>query len=471
MVAAECSPLAKVGGLADVVGSLPKQLVQLRQQVQIIMPYYKTIDAAKYKINKTDKTFFITFVKRREKIEIYQTNLPKSRIKVWLLKNQRFLSNGEIYLKTGPFLNQQRFTFFCLAVAKAWQRLDAKADLIHAHDWHTGWLIKLLRKEQPKLPVLYTIHNLSVQGEWPKKIASKYVNLENSSKKELKSNHFNPMRLAILYASAINTVSPSYAQEILTAKFSQGLKTELNLRKKDLYGIINGLDINHFNPQTDKVIYKRFSLKNLNDKNINKQQLQKELKFPVAKNIPLIGVVSRLYEQKGLDWLANIVPQLVNQNTQIVILGTGDKNLENRLNSLGKKHSKHLKTLIKFDTVLAQKIYAASDLFLIPSRFEPCGLTQMIAMRYGSVPIVRQTGGLKDTVPAYQKIKNKITGVGFVFKKENPQELYKTIVKALKVYNNKRDWAQLQKNCMRQDFSWQKSAKEYIKLYKKILNT
>jgi len=447
MATAECAPLAKVGGLADVVGSLPKAMPNTN--VSICLPRYEHLQSIKAKLIGK-----ISITKNKETVEIYETNLPKSKVKIFLFDNKNYLSRGPIYLKANKRsvnTNQNRFAFFCLATLEFIRQYKPLTQIIHCHDWHAGLIPYLTQSNKSfnHLRTVFTIHNIANQGVWP------IAKAEKISKQLLipKVKEINFMETGIKYADQITTVSPTYAKEILTNKYGYNLAPLLRKRRRQLSGVLNGIDIDHFNPQTDNTIYKKFSIKNLTAKTTNKLKLQKELKLPIAENIPLLGAISRLYEQKGLDWLADIIPQLVKLNAQLVVLGTGDKTLENQFKALAKKYPNHVKALLKFDIALAQKIYAAADIFLIPSRFEPCGLTQMIAMRYGTVPIVRRTGGLKDTVPAYKKVKGKINGVGFVFKQETATALYKTIVKALKVYNNKRDWKILQKNCMRKDFS------------------
>lgn len=461
MVASECAPLAKVGGLADVVGSLPKAMHNTN--VSICLPMYEHLQSMKTKLIGE-----LSITDSQEVVKIYKTILPKSKVEIFLLYNKNYLSRGPIYLnpnKHSSDTNQGRYGFFCVATLEFIHKYKPQTQVIHCHDWHAG-LIPLLIKSNKSLNHLhtvFTIHNIANQGIWPIKEAKKISKqLAISKIKEI-----NFMETGIRYADQVTTVSPTYAKEILTKKYGYNLAPLLRKRSKNLSGILNGIDTDYFNPKTDNIIYKKFSIKKLISKTANKLRLQKELSLPINKNILLLGVISRLYEQKGLDWLVDIIPQLIKFDIQMVVLGTGDKILENQLKTLEKKFPKNIKALIKFDITWAQKIYASSDIFLIPSRFEPCGLTQMIAMRYGTVPIVRETGGLKDTVPIYKKIKGKINGVGFVFKQENSQALYKTIIKALKVYDNKKDWEILQKNCMRQDFSWRQSAQEYVKLYKK----
>lgn len=466
MVAAELNPLAKVGGLADVVGSLPTELNKIKSlSLSLCLPLYEQLLYLKKPKNYVGNIYVLN----NEKVEIYQTFLPDTKIKLYLFYNQNKLSRGPIYLhphKHSSDTNQARFAFFNFAVFEFIKKINPDIDLVHCHDWHTGLLPYLIKTDQKlkKLKTLYTIHNIANQGIWGTKQAKKFgLNIKTNKQK------INFMETAIIYSDHVNTVSKSYAKEIMTKKYGYNLSPLLQRVKYKVSGILNGIDIMEFNPTTDKKIVKNFSWQTLNYKTINKLRLQKELQFEINPNLPLLGVVSRLYEQKGLDWLAKIIPQLKKQNVQVVILGTGDKKLEKLFANFNKKYSNFFKAVLNFDPILAQKIYASSDLFLVPSRFEPCGLTQLIAMRYGTVPIVRATGGLKDTVIAFNKTKNKVVGTGFLFSKESAQAFYQAILKALSVYHDQPTWKKLQKNCWQQDLSWQKSAIKYANLYKKLI--
>ncbi len=467
LTAAECTPFAKVGGLADVIGSLPKEIYKRRYKIDVILPLYGNIDTKFFAIHNNHKYFFINFSNQKEKIEIFTSYLPKSKVRILFLKNNKFLSTNEVYINTSGTENQKRFTFFSLAVKEFIKQLKNKNIILHCHDWHTGLLPYLIKndRETRSIKTIFTIHNIANQGIWDTRDAQKF-GLDFANRFEEKINF---MEIGITFADHVTTVSQTYAKEIMTKKFGYNLAPLLRRQRQKVSGVLNGIDTDEFNPQTDRLIYKNFNATYLNNKTFNKLKLQQDFGWKKNTKTPLLGVISRLFEQKGLDWLAQIMPKIAQHNIQLVVLGTGDRQLEKTFKQLEKIYPNKLRAIIDFQPILAQKIYAASDIFLVPSRFEPCGLTQMIAMRYGTVPIVRSTGGLKDTVKQYQKNKNKITGTGFVFKQEKPQALYLAIVKALKVYNNKNNWGSLQKNCMRQDFSWKKSAQEYIALYKQLI--
>jgi len=458
MAAAEIAPLAKVGGLADVVGSLPPALAKLGVDVRLIMPLYGSIDKKKFKIKKIFSDIRILSAGQNIKINIHQTSLQG--IKIYFIDNKKYFSHPEVYFGN----NSERFLFFSLAALTSLPIIKFKPDVIHCHDFHTALIPTLLKTADfpyfNNIKTLYTIHNLNHQGKSEIKVLST-ANLSTNSLKPLaidaRDGDINFMAQGILNADAVNTVSPTYTKEITTSIYGAGLEKVIKANSHKISGILNGIDIDFFNPATDKNIYKKYSIKNIEDKTVNKLKLQKELKLPQDKNIALIGLVSRLVWQKGLKLITDDLAKL---NCQFVFLGTGEKDSENQLKNLAKKYPKKMKAKIMFDIKLAQKIYAASDMFLMPSRFEPCGLGQMIAMRYGTLPLVRETGGLADTV-------NK--KLGFKFKEFEPVALEKTLEKALNVYYNKpKKWLKMQKNCMKQDFSWDKSAKEYLKLYKNL---
>ena len=320
-----------------------------------------------------------------------------------------------------------------------------------------------------KTKVLYTIHNLAYQGLFGK---------DEFPKMGLDWNLFtieyfefygkvNLMKAGLVYADAISTVSPTYAKEILTKEFGCGLEGVLKNREKALSGILNGLDYNAWNPAADKKIFKKYSVDTAGDRYINKEKLQKETGIKIDSDIPLIGMISRLADQKGFDLLAKIIDELLNMKVQFILLGTGDNKYHMFFEKMGRIHSKNTSINLKFDATLAQKIYAASDLFLIPSRYEPCGLGQMISFRYGAIPVVRETGGLKDSVKEFS-LKTR-DGNGFTFTEYRADHLFVALKKALALYKNKTVWPELVKKVMALDFSWEASAKEYIKLYNKII--
>lgn len=463
-LSAEITPLAKAGGLGDVAGALPKELKDAN--VAMLLPFYGLINKKEYQINKLAEGIKIG---SQEKINLWQTTLPQSNIPIYLIEHD-FFKPEHIYLggrvqKEKNYSREmsdiKRFAFFNLAVLEAVKFLNIQPDIVHINDWHFGPIPELIKNDSyfKKTKTVYTIHNLANQGIADSGIVE-FLKLNPGSlniKNDLKNNDINFMAQGVIGADIINTVSPTYAKEILTAEYGAGLENVLKKRKKNLYGILNGIDIDFFNPETDRFLTSNYSIKVLNKKTENKLALQKKLGLPEDVNVPLVGFVSRFVWQKGVDL---ITEEFSNLNCQFVFLGTGEEKYEKHLEDLAKKYPEKFSAQIKFDEALAHEIYAASDMFLVPSRFEPCGLTQMIAMRYGAVPVVRKTGGLADTVNS----KN-----GFVFKKFTPEDLYKTLVRAIKKYNKPSVWKKFQLKGMKEDFSWNNSAKKYLTLYKKAL--
>ncbi|MFH1582825.1 MAG: glycogen/starch synthase [Candidatus Falkowbacteria bacterium] len=474
-LSAEVAPLAKVGGLGDVIGALPQNLAKLGVDVRICLPFYGLIDKKKYPVKKIVSKLCVPMGNKNETINVWQTNLPGTKIPIYLIKHNYFNSkkiySGASLMLDGKYTRQpndlKRFAFFTKAALETAKKLNFKPNIVHANDWHTALaadFIKTLNQQNnffAKTKTLYTIHNLANQGITKTDIVG-YTKIDPELpiiKVDVKDGDINFMVQGILGSDLINTVSPTYAKEILEHYQGANLEKILKKRKGDLYGILNGIDTDFFNPKTDNLISQKYSLKNLEKKTANKLTLQKQLGLPVDKNIALVGLVSRLVWQKGLDSITQNFSRL---NCQFVFLGTGQTKHEQQLLNLSKKFTKQFSAQIKFDEKLAHQIYAGADIFLMPSRFEPCGLGQMIAMRYATVPLVRATGGLADTV------NNK---TGFTFKKYSSQELYKTINKSLAVfYKNPKLWHQLKINGLKKDFSWNKPAKEYLKLYKKLAN-
>lgn len=463
----ECSPIAKVGGLGDVIGSLPKELKKLGIDVRICLPKYGIIDTKKYKFKK------ISFrVVENKRIDIYQGFLPGSFVLVYLLENQEYFGQDGIYFERTAFVDSfkeiERFLFFSKAVLEVFGNFHWRPQIIHCHDWHSAIIPLLLKIKNQKLKVksLLTIHNLANQGKWRAEEILQFLKLKENEYESLKikdkDGDFNILQQGILNADLINTVSPTYAKEILTKKFGQGLEKDLLKRKKDLFGILNGIDQEQFNPQTDPNLKSNYSYKNLEKKKENKIELQRILNFLQDPNIPLFGFIGRLTPQKGIDLIIKILPRLIRNNFQFVCLGIGSADYEKKITKLSQKFPRNISSQIKFDPVLAQKIYAGSDFLLIPSSFEPCGLVQMIAMRYGTLPIARKVGGLSDTI-----IEKK---TGFLFKNYHPNSFWKAIKRAVSTFKNKERFLLMQKMAMRQDFSWKRSAKKYLILYKKLIN-
>ncbi len=463
-IAAECSPFAKVGGLADVIGSLPLALAKLGIEVDIIMPHYQQLSS--FSFNLWQQNIKITGHPKKFTVDIYQTTTKSPNIKIYSIAHP-LISRGPIYATTAG-VNPKRFALFSAAAVEILKLLPTFPHLLHLHDWHTALIPSFLKQKRINLPTILTIHNLGNQGIWSKTAAAKMINLENITSKQTIVNF---LLNGIVSSTFITTVSPSYAKEILTPAYGMGLEKYLNSRRRQLLGIINGIDYQIFNPASDPYIFKKYNLKTLNNKTINKTKLQTKLNLPVNRSLPLLAVISRLYQQKGLDLLINALPSLLKYNWQLVVLGTGNKQLEQAFKKAARLHPDRIRALLKFDPKLAQQIYAAADMIIIPSRFEPCGLTQMIAMRYGTVPIARATGGLKDTITPYHQQKGKVYGNGFLFKQTSSTALSRTIAKALKVYNNKNTWDKLKRNCLKEDFSWYNPAKQYIKLYQRLIKS
>ena len=486
MASAEIAPFAKVGGLADVVGSLPPALKKLGCDIRLIMPLYGSVNRKKYRLKKIGSDIEIYCGSGLAKINLWQTKLPGSNVTVYFIEAPKYFGAKEIYAKKN---NAERFLFFSLASLYILPTVKFKPDVIHCHDSHIALIPNLLKISRydyfKNIKTLFTIHNLNYQGKTEIEVlltGNLTKNSLQSLTKDAQDGDINFMVQGVLNAGLINTVSPTYAKEITTSIYGASLDNIIKKRKNDLYGILNGIDIKFFNPSKDKFIKQKYSIRSLRKKTLNKLFLQKEFNLPENKNIALIGIISRLVWQKGFELIAEeIVKDL---NCQFVILGTGQPKYENRLQKLTKKYPDKFSAQIKFDAKLAQQIYAGSDMFLMPSRFEPCGLGQMIAMRYGAVPVVRAVGGLADTVSDFKcrksdfrhsistgnKFQMSYKANGFVFKKFDADSLYQALEKALFVYyENPQIWRQLQINGMKKDFSWDHSAKEYLKLYRKLV--
>jgi len=464
-VASECAPLAKVGGLADVVGSLPKTLKKLSIDVSIVLPFYEIISRKDKNLKLLLKDIPVSFEDSEKKFSLWQTLLPDSKVPVFLIENKEYFKGKGVYIEAdassgGTKAEAARFLFLSVATIKIAEMM--KTQIIHCHDWHVATIPYLVKERKLKdFKVFLTIHNLGYQGVYSKKIFNEL--LGTNLKEEV-----NCLKLGILTANLISTVSPNYSKEILTKEYGSGLEKYLKERKNDLVGIVNGIDTKTWNPSTDQYIKSAYSLKTLNKKQINKDHLQKKFFKNTKPDTLLLGIVSRLAEQKGFDLLEKIFPDLMKENIRFIILGSGDPRYQKLLESTAKKYPDKLGIKIGYDNKLAHQIYAGSDTFLMPSSFEPCGLGQIIAMRYGTIPVVRETGGLKDTVLPFKNKNGKVSGNGFLFKNYEAKEFLKTIHDSLRVYKKKDVWKKLQINGMKKDFSWKKSAKEYIKIYNKL---
>ncbi len=473
-ISSEAFPLVKTGGLADVAGSLTPALLKQSQDVRLLLPAYSEVlqNIKKRKV-LAQTTYYNLSVK------IIETRLPGTNVIVWLVDcPEVFDRPGGPYNDERGFSwhdNALRFAILChAAVDIALNKLSLhwKPDIVHCNDWQTGLVPALLSLHKKKPVTIFTIHNLAYQGVFDRRTFTDLLlpeELWHMGGLEF-YDQLSFMKGGLVYADKITTVSPRYAKEILQPEYSFGLDGLLQHRIKHLSGILNGIDEKNWNPGTDKHIKQKYNRRCLNKKSINKTALQKELSLPVEATIPMLGVVSRLVEQKGFELILQSLATLMRKPVQIVILGTGETHYEIQLNKWTKLYPKKFKIIIGYNEALAHRIEAASDIFLMPSTFEPCGLNQLYSLRYGTLPIVTPVGGLADTVfdADANNIKKGIAN-GFVVKEKSARALLNTIQRAITFYKNKDMWRQLQLNAMTGDFSWETSAAKYIKLYKTAL--
>lgn len=468
--ASESTPFIQSGGLGEVIGSLPKYLEKQHIEVSVLLPKYENIKN-EFKEQMEEITHFTIPIGWREKY-CGISKLIFENINFYFIDNEYYFKRQELY---GYPDDGERFSFFNKAILESLPYLDFKPDIIHCHDWQTGVVSVLLENQYKHLPLykniktVFSIHNLKYQGVFPKTVLTDLLNLNEGyftkDKLEFHGN-INFMKAGIVFSDFITTVSKSYAQEIQEGHYGELLDGLLSEKSYKLRGILNGIDYDKYNPQTDMVLEENYCW-SIIKKNKNKMSLQEELGLPVNKDIPVISIISRLVSQKGLDLIAHILDELLQLNVQIVVMGTGEKKYEDMFKYFAYKYPSKISVNLYFEIEYSKKIYAASDMFLMPSLFEPCGLGQLIALRYGAIPIVRETGGLKDTVVSYNEEKNE--GNGFSFKNYNAHDLLFTINRALGFYNNKDIWAKLVERATKENNSWEKSALEYKNLYREIL--
>ena len=469
----ECVPFVKTGGLADVVGSLATVLARDGHDVRVVLPMYTAIEFHWQQKMEHLLHFDVQLGWRRQYCGVH--TLKHDGVTYYFLDNKYYFGRPYIYGLGGD--EYERFSFFCRAVLNALPLIEFKPDVIHAHDWQTGMVPALLKIQYSHLPfygpirTVFTIHNLQYQGIFGIKEVQDVMGLGDglwSADKLEFSGCANFMKAGLVYADIITTVSPSYAEEITTAYYGERLDGLIRSRRDSLYGVLNGIDTGLYNPEDDKMIAQTYSKGDLSGKAKNKEALQKDLALEVRADVPLIAMIGRLTNQKGLDLVDCVLGEIMAEDVQMAILGMGDARYTNLFSWAETKYRGRLAARFAMDSELAHRIYAGADFFLMPSLFEPCGLSQMISMRYGTVPIARETGGLRDTVLSYNDETGK--GNGFTFRDYNAHDMLTVIRRALEFYRNrKRIVTTLRKRGMQGDYSWSHSAKEYVNLYRKIV--
>lgn len=461
MVAAEVAPFAKTGGLADVLGALPKALHQLSTEVSLLLPRHRGIAMGEPFIS------FSTEMGGHElKGRIERTTLPKSAVPVFLVVNDHYYARSGLYGEGGHDYpdNAERFAFLTRAALELARSL--RPEIIHAHDWHTALIpvyLKTTCQDLGWIRTVYTIHNLAYQGEFDRS-AFRALGLEERPELVARGK-LNWMKGGILFADLLTTVSQRYAQEIQTPEFGCGLHDELRLRAGELFGIVHGVDYDEWNPSIDRWLVKKYDWNSLEGKKENKLWLQRISSLKEDSEVPLLGSIARLVEQKGFDLIAVALDQIVKMGAQYVLLGTGDPKYHQLFQELAGRHPGSVSVNLTYSDELAHQIEAGADIFLMPSRFEPCGLNQLYSLRYGTVPVVRATGGLDDTIQDYQDGQ----GNGFKFREYSVEALLDAVRRALGFYKDKEAWHALQVRIMREDHSWLQAAKEYLRLYERLV--
>ncbi|MDP4086269.1 MAG: glycogen synthase GlgA [Bacillota bacterium] len=468
----ECGPFAKSGGLADVAGSLPKELKSLGTEVRVILPKYSLIDESfKQKMKKVTE-FTVPVGWRNQYCGIEELEL--NGVIFYFIDNEYYFKRDRLY---GFYDDGERFAYFNRAVLESLAHLEFFPDVLHCHDWHSAMIPYLLRVEYynrkgySHIRTVFTIHNLQFQGVFPREILDDLLSLNiqtfHPGHLEFYGN-VNFMKGGLVAADKITTVSPTYKREIQSPSLGEKLDGLLRARNDDLLGILNGIDDDFYNPENDPYLFKNFTLHDLKNKAVNKEGVQRLFSLPERADVPLLVMITRLTKQKGLDLVKYVLHEILKEDIQMIILGTGDIEYEEHFSQTAHIYPNKLKVNIGFDEELAHKLYAGADMFLMPSLFEPCGLSQLIAMRYGTIPITRETGGLNDTVNSWNEYAEE--GNGFTFHDFNAHDMLYTIKRAIHFYYHKYTWQMIMEKAMEKDYSWAQSAFKYNQLYAELIS-
>ncbi len=469
MISTEAEPFAKTGGLGDVIGSLPKELKKQGTDVSVMLPLYKSITKQYQSQMKFVANFPVVLSWRTQYCGIFQ--MEHEGITYYFIDNEQYFYRDNYY---GYYDDGERFAYFSRAALEALLHIDCQPDILHCNEWQTAMVpvyLKTILKDEPiyqELKTVFTIHNIEYQGKYDQSVLHDLLGLSESDRGILDYNGaINFMKGAIVTCDKLTTVSQSYADEITYPFYGNGLEHIIKENSYKLLGIINGIDTNQFNPAKDLDITTRFTKNSIEKKADNKLFMQSKLNLREDASVPLVAMIGRLVEHKGIDLVVSVFDEIMEENIQFVLLGTGDEKFESFFRQKAVEYASKLAVVTTFSSQLATQIYAGADMFLMPSISEPCGLAQMIALRYGTIPIVRATGGLKDSIIPYNL--EDQTGNGVTFQSINAQDMIGALKRTIELYREKDQWHQLVKNGMDTDFSWKNSSREYNKLYKSML--
>jgi starch synthase len=472
--ASEVAPFAKTGGLADVAGALPKDLKTLGHDIRVVLPKYRMVDTAKYDLRRVVPALSVPIAGTVETCAVHEGAIGS--VPTYFIEQDEYYDRDGLYQTNGKDHpdNAERFAFFSRAVLELTRAIDFRPTVYHCNDWQTGLVPAYLRTTYRSDPafreagVLFTVHNLGYQGVFkPAALAIAGLSPDTFTPSGIEFfGRVNFLKAGLVWSDAVNTVSRRYSQEIQTPAFGHGLDGVLRSRATDVHGILNGIDYDEWHPSKDPFIAARFSREDLAGKTTCKADLQRTFGLPERPDVPLLGIISRLAEQKGIDLVVEALDTIFGLDTQLVLLGTGEPALHEAFETAKARHPRRIGLRLGFDVALSHKIEAGADLFLMPSRYEPCGLNQMYSLAYGTIPVVRATGGLDDTIQPFDPTTG--SGNGFKFAESDADALLRTVGHAVDLYRQRDQWSRLVHNAMACDFSWNRSAQEYQRLYEEI---